>query len=105
MNILEFEEYLSGGMELRDNEKFLIKEWVKKYEKYFNLYDTEKFKGSVDGLTDDCLNQISINQEKRQGVKKYIQELYKLSDGLSVVMAPDMQFQYTNIDQVQRFQY
>ena len=105
MNILEFEEYLSGGVTLRDNEKSQIKEWVKKYEKYFNLYDTKKFKGSIDGLTDDCLNQTSIRQEKRQGVKEYIQELYKLSDGLSVVMAPDPQFQYTNIDQVQRFQY
>lgn len=105
MNILEFEEYLSDSQTLTEDEKSRIMEWVKKYEKYFNLYDTKKFKVSVDGLTDDCLIQVGIRQEKRQIVKDYIQELYKLSDGLSVVMAPDAQFQYTNIDQVQRFQY
>ena len=105
MRILEFLEYQESNSSLSESEMGLIKEWVKKYEKYFNLYDTHEFEGSVQELTDDCLNQLEIDSKKGEMVKSYLESLYKLSDGLSVVMAPDAQFQYTNIDQVQRFQY
>lgn len=102
MRIFEFEEYIS---DLTEAEMQQIKEWVKKYEKYFNLHDSQTFEGSVDELTDDCINQSGISEAKKQKVRSHLEKLYRLSDGLSVVMAPDAQFQYTNIDQVQRFQY
>jgi hypothetical protein len=104
MKILEFEDFIDDS-ELNPEEKAKIKEWVKKYEKYFNYHDTHNFADSIEEVTDDCLNQLGIEIPKREKVKYYLENLYDLSDGLSVVMAPDMQFQYNDIDQVQRFQY
>jgi hypothetical protein len=48
---------------------------------------------------------LNIDKSKKQAVSDYLSDLYSLSDGLSVVMAPGLEFQSTDIDQVQRFQY
>jgi hypothetical protein len=109
MNIYSMKKLMEmddlDSLDLNDAERAEIKNWVKKYEKFYNFHDSGNFLDSVDSLTDDCLNQLNLDKTKRDEVKDYLQSLYDLSDGLSVVMAPDPQFQYTNIDQVQRFQY
>lgn len=92
-------------LDLSPEEKFEIKEWVRKYEKYFNFHDTGNFIDSIDQITTDCLNQLGIDKSKKDQVESYLQSIYSLSDGLSVVMAPSPEFQYTQIDQVQRFNY
>jgi nucleoid-associated protein YejK len=102
MKILEFEDY-SEIIKISDKNR--IKEWIKKYEKYFNFHNNSNFSDSIDEITQDCLDQLGFDEKKKESVKTYLESLYDLSDGLSVVMAPDPQFQYTNIDQVQRFQY
>lgn len=102
--ILEFSDFIEDS-ELSQPEQAEIRNWIKKYEKYFNFHNSGNFLDSVDQITDDALNQLGIDKSKRDDVKDYISNLYSLSDGLSVVMAPGPEFQYTNIDQVQRFQY
>lgn len=102
--ILEYSDYIED-FSLSPVEQADIRNWVKKYEKYFNFHDSGNFYASMDDLVDDAIRQLGIDKSKKSDVQDYIQGLYDLSDGLSVVMAPDTQFQYTNIDQVQRFQY
>ena len=104
MKILEYSDFEST-LDLSKMEKSEIKNWVRKYEKYFNFHDSGTFLNSVDEITEDCLNQLGINKSKKDQVQDYLQSLYTLSDGLSVVMSPGLEFQYTGIDQVQRFQY
>lgn len=99
--ILEFSEFNDSN--LTDSEMRTIKEWVKKYEKYFNFHDGENFDSSIDQLASDVMSQTGIDQSKTNDVISYLEELYSLSDGLSVVMAPDRQFQDTDIDQLTRF--
>jgi hypothetical protein len=99
--ILEFSEFEDAG--LSESEMNLIKDWVKKYEKYFNFHDTENFESSIDQLAADVIDQTGIDKSKTNDVIKYLEELYLLSDGISVVMAPDAQFQSRDIDQLTRF--
>ena len=103
--ILEFEDYLEINLELEEAQKEMLKDWVKKYEKYFNFHDSGSFIDSIDDITKDAVEQLGIDKSKSDAVKDYLESLYNLSDGISVIMAPGMEFQYTNIDQVQRFQY
>lgn len=102
--LLEFSDFIENS-ELSQMEQSEIKEWIKKYEKYFNFHNSGNFLDSVDQITDDALTQLGIDKSKRNAVKDYISDLYSLSDGLSVIMAPGPEFNYNNIDQVQRFQY
>jgi hypothetical protein len=99
--ILEFSEFKDAG--LSESEMNLIKDWVKKYEKYFNFHDTENFESSIDQLAADVIDQTGIDKSKTNDVIEYLEELYLLSDGISVVMAPDAQFQSRDIDQLTRF--
>jgi hypothetical protein len=99
--ILEFSEFEDAG--LSESEMNLIKDWVKKYEKYFNFHDTENFESSIDQLAADVIDQTGIDKSKTNDVIEYLEELYLLSDGISVVMAPDAQFQSRDIDQLTRF--
>jgi hypothetical protein len=103
--ILEFEDYLEADLELDEAQKAMLKNWVKKYEKYFNFHNSGSFIDSIDDITKDAVEQLGIDKSKSDAVKDYLESLYDLSDGISVIMAPGMEFQYTNIDQVQRFQY
>ena len=102
--ILEYSDFLED-LSLTPEEQAEIKNWVKKYERYFNFHDSGNFLMSVDQITDDAVKQLGINPSKKDDVQDYINSLYDLSDGLSVVMAPDPQFQQTGIDQLTRFQY
>lgn len=102
--LLEFSDFIEDS-ELSPLEQAEIRNWIKKYEKYFNFHNSGNFLDSVDEITNDALNQLGIDKSKKDAVQDYISDLYSLSDGLSVVMAPGMEFQYTGIDQVQRFQY
>jgi hypothetical protein len=91
--------------DLTPNEKSRIKEWVKKYEKYFNFHDDDNFMDSIDSVVDDCINSLKIGKGKGIAIKKYLEDLYDLSDGISMIMAPNMEVNLNDIDQVQRFQY
>lgn len=102
--ILEYSDYIEA-FDLDAPTQAEIRDWVKKYEKYFNFHNDGTFLDSIDKLTDDCMNQLNIDKSKSDAVKSYIEGLQDLSDGLSVVMAPNAEFQYNDIDQVQRFQY
>ncbi len=102
--ILEFSDYLDD-LDLSQEEQAEIKNWIKKYEKYFNFHDSGNFMDSVDQITTDALNQLGIDKSKRDEVQSYIESLYDLSDGISVIMAPEPEINYNGIDQVQRFQY
>ena len=99
--ILEFSEY--DGSALDTIEMSIIKDWVKKYEKYFNFHNGENFDVSIDQLASDVIDQNGIDKSKTNAVIEYLEELYALADGLSVVMAPDEQFQSRDIDQLTRF--
>ena len=101
--ILEYSDFLED-LSLTPEEQAEIKNWVKKYERYFNFHDSGNFLMSVDQITDDAVKQLGINPSKKDDVQDYINSLYDLSDGLSVVMAPAPQFQQTGIDQLTRFQ-
>ena len=101
--ILEIEDYLEGDLTVPEMQS--IKEWVRKYEKYYNFHNSGDFSSLIEEFTDDCIKNLEYPESKREDVAEYLQTLYNLSDGLSVVMAPDAQFQYNTIDQVQRFQY
>jgi hypothetical protein len=102
--ILEFSDYLDI-LDLNPEEQAEIRNWLKKYEKYFNFHDSGNFMDSVDQITDDALNQLGIDKSKRDEVQSYIESIYDLSDGISVIMAPNPEINYNGIDQVQRFQY
>ena len=103
--ILEFDDYLESDLELDGSQRAMLKNWVKKYEKYFNFHNSGDFIDSIEDITKDAVDQLGIDKSKSDAVKDYLESLYDLSDGISVIMAPGIEFQYTNIDQVQRFQY
>jgi hypothetical protein len=86
-------------------EREQIKTWIQKYEKYFNFHDSGNFMDSIDQITKDALEQLNIDKSKSDEVQDYIQGLYDLSDGISVIMAPNKELNLNDIDQVQRFQY
>jgi hypothetical protein len=100
-----FEDFMEDDLDLSDMEKNQIREWMKKYEKYFNFHDTGSFLSSIDNIIKDCISQLGFDGGKKEAIQDYIQSLHDLSDGLSVVMAPGPEFQYTGIDQVSRFHY
>jgi len=99
--ILEFSEFDEGALDMI--EMSIIKDWVKKYEKYFNFHNSDNFDSSIDQLASDVMAQTGIDKSKTNAVIEYLEELYLLADGLSVVMAPDEQFQSRDIDQLTRF--
>ena len=99
--ILEFSDF--NSVDLTREEKTSIREWVKKYEKYFNFHNSDNFDSSVEQLASDVMDQIGIDRSKTNSVLDYLDELYNLSDGLSVVMSPNAELQYNDIDQLTRF--
>jgi hypothetical protein len=103
--ILEFDDFMETDLELDEAQKGMLRDWVRKYEKYFNFHNSGSFIDSIDEITKDAIAQLGIDKSKHDAVQDYLQSLYDLSDGLSVIMAPGVEFQYTDIDQVQRFQY
>lgn len=103
--LIEFDDYLEDDLDLGEPEKAMIRNWIQKYEKYFNFHNSGEFTDSIDQITKDCIEQLGLDKSKSDSVQSYLESLYTLSDGLSVVMAPGPELQYTNIDQVQRFQY
>ncbi len=104
---MEFDDFSDSGdiLGLSDMEREQIKTWIQKYEKYFNFHDSGNFIDSIDQITKDALEQLDIDKSKSDDVQDYIQSLYDLSDGISVIMAPNKELNLNDIDQVQRFQY
>ncbi len=104
---MEFDDFSDSGdiLGLNDMEREQIKTWIQKYEKYFNFHDSGNFMDSIDQITKDALEQLDIDKSKSGEVQDYIQSLYDLSDGISVIMAPNKELNLNDIDQVQRFQY
>ena len=105
--LMEFDDFSDSGdiLDLNDMEREQIKTWIRKYEKYFNFHDSGNFMDSIDQITKDALEQLDIDKSKSDEVQDYIQSLYDLSDGISVIMAPNKELNLNDIDQVQRFQY
>jgi hypothetical protein len=105
--LMEFDDFSDSGdiLGLNDMEREQIKTWIQKYEKYFNFHDSGNFMDSIDQITKDALEQLDIDKSKSDDVQDYIQSLYDLSDGISVIMAPNKELNLNDIDQVQRFQY
>ena len=69
--ILEFSEFEDVG--LSESEMNLIKEWVKKYEKYFNFHGSENFESSIDQLAADVMDQTGIDRSKTNYVIEYLE--------------------------------
>jgi hypothetical protein len=101
--IEDFYEH-SKNLDLTESEKCSISETVRKYEKYCNLYDTKNFNESLDCIVDDISNKLGIDKSKNESLKSHLMEIYSLSEGLSIVMAPWPMIQSNVIDQVQHFQ-
>jgi hypothetical protein len=89
---------------LKSNEVLEISEFIRKYEKYKNLYNSKISEESIDSLVEDIMNNLEIDSDP-DSIRDFVIESFDLSEGISIVMAPNAQFQYTDIDQVQRFQY
>jgi hypothetical protein len=102
--IEDFYEH-SENLDLTESEKCGISETVRKYEKYCNLYDTKNFNESIDYIVNDISNKLGIISAKKKGLKSHLLEIYSLSEGLSIVMAPWPMIQSNVIDQVQHLQY
>lgn len=104
---MEFEDFSGTGddLDLNELERAQIRTWIQKYEKYFNFHDSGNFMDSIDQITKDAIEQLDIDKSKSDQVQDYIQSLYDLSDGISVIMAPNKELNLNDIDQVQRFQY
>jgi hypothetical protein len=92
---------------LSNHQKSEVKKFLEKYEKYFNFQDSQNFDEKVVNISEDVCDKFQIEKEKSGEVENYIRELYNLSDGegLSFVLSPGPTFQYTQADQVQRFNY
>jgi hypothetical protein len=105
--LMEFEDFSGTGddLDLNELERAQIRTWIQKYEKYFNFHDSGNFMDSIDQITKDAIEQLDIDKSKSDQVQDYIQSLYDLSDGISVIMAPNKELNLNDIDQVQRFQY
>ena len=102
--ILEYSDFMED-LSLSPEDQAEIRNWMKKYEKYFNFHNSGSFMNSVDQITNDCMKQLGIPLSKKDDVQNYIESLNDLSDGLSVVMAPGPEFQETGIDNLTRFNY
>lgn len=99
--IKEFDDFMSN-LALSEPDQAMIKDFVKKYEKYFKFHDPEEFLNSIDQIVNDVMTHFSFPPEKREDVKNYISGLQTLSDGISVIMAPGPQISYqTQPDMVQ----
>lgn len=88
-------------------EKSEVKKFLEKYEKYFNFQDSQNFESKILSISNDICKKNKIHVDKCGEVENYIRELYDLSDGegLSFVLTPGPNFQYTQSDQVQRLHY
>jgi hypothetical protein len=86
--IREFDDFMSD-LSLTQPEQAMIRDFVKKYEKYFKFHDPSEFENSLDKIVDDVMSTYSFPVEKKDDVKNYISSLHDLSDGISVVMTPN----------------
>lgn len=99
--LFEFDDFMSN-LSLTLPQQEMIKEFVRKYEKYFQFHDPGEFEKSLDDIVNDVMSQFSLNPTLRDDVRNYISGLQDLSDGISVIMAPNPQIIYrTQPDMVQ----
>jgi len=99
--LFEFDDFMSD-LSLSLPQQEMIKNFVRKYEKYFKFHDPEEFENSLDEIVKDVMNQFSFKPNLEDAVKNYISGLQDLSDGISVIMAPNPQMIYrTQPDMVQ----
>jgi hypothetical protein len=92
------------NLQLGEKDTKRISDFIRKYEKYKNLYNSGSFDDSLDEIAEDIAQNINVDCSVDK-IKEFVRESFELSEGLSIVMSPNAQFQYTNIDQVQRFHY
>ena len=59
--ILEFEDFLENDLELDEAQKAMLRDWITKYEKYFNFHDSGSFIDSIDDITNDAIAQLENN--------------------------------------------
>ena len=89
---------------LKNKDIVTISEFIRKYEKYMNLYNGDRSDDFLDVVVKDIVENTDVDSTSSD-IKDFILDSLQLSEGISIVMAPNAQFQYTDIDQVQRFQY
>jgi len=102
--LTEFTDYFVN-IDIEPNLKGKIKEWLRKYESLADIHSSDKFPGSIEDIVTDVMDNFSIHKDKRDAIRNYLTELYSLSDGISVIMAPDPQMVYNQPDQVQHLYY
>lgn len=103
-NLLEFGDYFVN-LTIDDGLKSRIRQWIIKYENLSNLHNNGDNIGSVEKIVSDVMDRFKIHEDKRDAVRDYVSDLYDISDGLSVIMSPNPQLSYNNIDQVQSLYY
>lgn len=89
---------------LKNKDIVTISEFIRKYEKYMNLYNGDLSDDFLDVVVKDIVENVDVDSTPSD-IRNFILDSLQLSEGISIVMAPNAQFQYTDIDQVQRFQY
>lgn len=89
---------------LKNKDIVTISEFIRKYEKYMNLYNGDRSDDFLDVVVKDIVENTDVDSTTSD-IRNFILDSLQLSEGISIVMAPNAQFQYTDIDQVQRFQY
>jgi len=101
MRLLEFDDFLSN-LSLTEPEQQMIKDFVRKYEKYFQFHDPAEFEESLDTIVSDVMTHFNFPASKKEDVTNFITGLHTLSDGISVIMSPGAEMIYrTNPDMVQ----
>lgn len=99
--ITEFDDFMSD-LSLSQPDQAMIRNFVKKYEKYFKFHDPAEFENSLGKIVDDVMNTYKFPAEKKDDIRNYISSLHDLSDGISVIMSPNPQTIYrTQPDMVQ----
>lgn len=89
---------------LKNKDIVTISEFIRKYEKYMNLYNGDLSDDFLDVVVKNIVENADVDSTPSD-IRDFILDSLQLSEGISIVMSPNAQFQYTDIDQVQRFQY
>ena len=91
--LLEFDAF-PDNLVLTKDHKALIRDFIRKYEKYSLFHNFEQSESMLDSIIDDIINKYSFKEGLRDEIKKYVHDLHSLSDGISVIMSPDPQLIY-----------
>jgi len=98
-NIRNYDEYQG----LSKSNLYAIRKWMIKYNKYFNYYN--EFSSHINKIIDDIIDTLKIDKKHKDAIERYILSLYDSSDDLSIKISTSPNLDYTQIDQISRFEY